>query len=349
MHPKLRLIDIAKKANVSMGTVDRVVNNRGKVAKKTEKIILEIMNEFDYQPNLMASSLSSKKKTKFAVLVPKPQGEDYWYKILSGVETSEKAVMEFGVEISKFLYDQDDDIQFTELATQILARQFDGVLLAPIFYREALEFVQILEKENIPFVFIDSLIEDTHPLCSISQDNFQSGLLAAKLLDYGLNDGDEILSISHLTQNDNFDIKLERSNGFKSFFESKTKDRRTIHSVEIISSKFEKLAAILDEKFIQLPNIKGIFIDNSKAHWVARYLQENNISSVNLVGFDFIDQNIKFLKEGLIDFILFDYVENQGKIGLQTLFDHIIKKQKTVPIINMPVHIVAKENLEGFL
>ena len=64
-----------------MGTVDRVVNKRGKVATKTEKLILEIMNEFDYQPNLMASSLSSKKKTKFAVLIPKPQGEDYWSKI----------------------------------------------------------------------------------------------------------------------------------------------------------------------------------------------------------------------------------------------------------------------------
>ena len=43
MNPKIRLIDIAKKANVSLGTVDRVVNNRGNVATKTEKKIRDIM------------------------------------------------------------------------------------------------------------------------------------------------------------------------------------------------------------------------------------------------------------------------------------------------------------------
>lgn len=349
MSPKLRLIDIAKKANVSLGTVDRVVNNRGKVASKTEKLILEIMNEFDYQPNLMASFLSSKKKTNFAVLIPKPQGEDYWNKILSGIETAEKAVTEFGVEVSKFLYDQDDDVQFKELALQILETRFDGVLLAPLFHREAKEFVQRLEKENIPFVFIDSFIEQTQPVCSVSQNNFQSGMLAAKLLDYGIKQGDEILSISYLTHNDNFDIMQERSNGFKSYFDTRTKEKRILHPLEIISSKFEKLAALLDEKFIQLPNIKGIFIDNSKAHWVARYLHENNISSVILVGFDLIKQNIRYLQDGIIDFILFDYVEKQGEMGLQILFDHIIKKKKTALRINMPIHIVTKENLEGFL
>lgn len=349
MKPKLRLIDIAKKANVSLGTVDRVVNKRGKVAPKTEKLILGIMNEFDYQPNLMASSLSSKKKVNFAVLIPKPQGEDYWNKILSGIESAEKAVKEFGVVISKFLYDQDDDLQFTELATRILETKYDGILVAPRFHKEAKEFVQSLEEEGIPYLFIDTNIEDTHPLCSISQNDFQSGELAAKLIDYGIESGDEILSISNLTNTDNFDLMQERTSGFKSFFETSVKSKRVIHSLEIVNLKFENLTLLLDEKLAQCPNIKGIFINNSKAHAVARYLNENNISTIKLVGFDLIEQNIKYLQNGIIDFILFDYAENQGEIGLQILFDHIMKKKKTTPKINMPIHIVAKENLKGFL
>jgi len=348
MSFKPRLIDIARKANVSLGTVDRVVNGRGKVASKTEKLILEIIQEFDYQPNLMASSLSSKKKTKFAVLVPKPQGEDYWHKIYCGIETAEKVVREFGVKVSKFLYDQDDDIQFTNLAFQILEARFDGVLLAPLLFREANLFLINLEKENIPFVFIDALIKDTHPLCSISQDNFQSGVLAAKLLDYGIEKGEEVLSISHRKQNDNIEIIAERSNGFKYFFETLTFDKRVVHSLEIVSANYERFAALLHEKLIQLPNIKGIFIHNSKAHWVARYLHENNRSAIKLIGFDLIEQNIKYLHNGIIDFILFDSVEKQGELGLKILFDHIIKREKTTSMINMPIHIVAKENLEGF-
>lgn len=345
----MRLVDIAKKANVSLGTVDRVVNKRGKVAPKTEKIIQEIIDEFGYEPNLRASSLSSKKKTKFAVLVPKPQGEDYWNKILTGIESAEKTFAEFGVEIPKYLYDEEDDIQFKELASQILAEQYDGVVLVPVFQKEAREFVNNLEQRNIPYVFIDSVIEGTSPLCSISQNDFQSGVLAAKFLNYCMEDGDEILMISHLTHTDNYDIMQERLNGFKSYFETTAKDKRVIRSLEIVNPKYEKLAVLLNEELKQFPKIKGIFKANSRIHWVARYLSENNISTIKLVGFDLIEQNVRYLQNGMIEFILFDYAQNQGEMGLQILFDHILKKKETVQRINMPIHIVAKENLEGFI
>ena len=345
----MRLVDIAKKANISLGTVDRVVNGRGKVAPETEKIIRDIINEFGYVPNLRARSLSSKKKTNFAVLVPKPQGEDYWYKILSGIQTAEKAIKELGINVLEFLYDQDDDIQFTELATQILRNHFDGVLLAPLFTKEARSLVNKLEKENIPYVFIDSSIEKTHPLSSICLNDFQSGVLAAKLLNYCLYKDDEILAISNLKYAEHFELIQDRANGFKSYFEPKINNDRIIHSFEIINPKYEKLAGMLEEKLVQFPKIKGIFIDNSKAHWVARFLNENNILNMKLVGFDLIEQNIKYLQNGTIEFILFDYAEKQGEMGIQVLFDHILKKKETTRQINMPIHLVTKENLQGFL
>jgi LacI family transcriptional regulator len=349
MTQKARLIDIAKKAKVSIGTVDRVVNKRGKVAPETEKLILEIMSEFNYQPNLMASSLSSKKKTVFAVLLPKPQGEDYWQKILSGIKKAEKSIKEFSVEVIEFLYEQDDDIRFAELASQMLETRFDGILLAPAFPKEAKRFVLSLEERNIPYIFIDSTIEDTNPLCSISQNVFQSGVLAAKLIEYGLGNKDEVLLISNLKYADNFELIQERSNGFKSFFKTKQTGKRIVHSLEIVNPKYENLAVLLKEKLLQLPGIKAIFIDNSKSHWVARYLNEHTISTIRIVGFDLIEQNIKCLQNGSIDFLLFDYAENQGEMGIQILFDKVVKKKSTPQKINMPIHIVTKENLEGFL
>jgi LacI family transcriptional regulator len=349
MISKIRLIDIAKKANVSLGTVDRVVNNRGKVAPQTELKIRRILEEFDYQTNLMASSLSSKKKPVFNVLVPKPQGEDYWYKILTGIETTEKSIMQFGIKITKSLYDQDDNIQFAGLASQILKTSCDGVLLAPLFHKEAKGFVNDLEKQNIPYVLIDSPIEGSQSLCSISQDYFQSGVLAAKLIDYGLNRNDELLSISNLMYSDYFEHVQERLNGLKYFFETQTTKKRTIHFLEIVNPKFDKLATILKEKLLQFPKIKSIFIDNSKAHWVGRILDENKISEIKLIGFDLIEQNIRYLQNGIIDFILFDYAENQGEQGLQFLFDYVVLKKTISKEIKMPIYIITKENLEGFL
>ena len=221
------------------------------------------------------------------------------------------------MEITEFLFDQDDDLQFAEMAKQILKAHYDGVLLVPAFQKEARDFVTLLGKNKIPYVFIDLMIEDAAPLCSISQNNFQSGFLAARLLNYIIESGGEILLIKQLMLADNFDLVQERLKGFMSFFEAEFVEKRIIHSIEIPNPKYEKLAIFLNEKLLQFPKIKGIFIANSKTHWIARYLRENGVSTIKLVGFDLIEQNIRYLKDGIIEFILFDYAEKQGEMGLR--------------------------------
>jgi LacI family transcriptional regulator len=349
MAVKYRMIDIARKANVSIGTVDRVINGRGKVAKDTEKQILAILKEFNYQPNLMASSLSSKKHFRFAILLPKPFGEDYWYKIHLGIERTEKAIAGYNVEIIHFLYEQFDDAQFNEFAVQILEGQFDGVLMAPVFYQDTLKFIKNLEFQKTPYVFIDTFIQSVNPICTITQDVFQSGALAAKLLDYCLRESEEILSVNIIANIGNMQHAEERSNGFNQYLKSKSKNNRVIHHLELVNPIYEKLSLLLTEKLKQYPQIKGIFINNSRAHLIARYLTEYNIPSIKLIGYDLIERNIEYLKTGVIDFLLCDNLENQGEMGLNTLYERIVKKKPIPDKIEMPLNIVTKENLAGIL
>ena len=53
--------EIARRANVSLATVDRVINNRGGVSKKTKEKIELIIKELNYQPNILARRLASPK------------------------------------------------------------------------------------------------------------------------------------------------------------------------------------------------------------------------------------------------------------------------------------------------
>lgn len=56
----IRIVDIAKMAGVSVGTVDRVIHNRGRVSEENRKKVQAILEMVHYQPNLMARSLASK-------------------------------------------------------------------------------------------------------------------------------------------------------------------------------------------------------------------------------------------------------------------------------------------------
>ena len=44
---KVSIKDVAKRAGVSIGTVDRVIHNRGRVSEKTQKKVLKICREMD--------------------------------------------------------------------------------------------------------------------------------------------------------------------------------------------------------------------------------------------------------------------------------------------------------------
>jgi hypothetical protein len=52
--------EIARRANVSIGTVDRVIHNRKGVSENTKQKINSIIEELNFQPNKMASLLASR-------------------------------------------------------------------------------------------------------------------------------------------------------------------------------------------------------------------------------------------------------------------------------------------------
>ena len=75
---RVRIKDIAKMADVSVGTVDRVIHGRSGVSESSRKRVEEILKQLDYQPNMYASALASNKKYAFACLLPLHEKGEYW-------------------------------------------------------------------------------------------------------------------------------------------------------------------------------------------------------------------------------------------------------------------------------
>src|SRR5664279_6289090 len=69
---KSRIKDIARIAGVSIGTVDRVIHNRGEVAEKTRLKVERILKDTNYSPNVMAQVLKSKRRFHIVSLLPTP-------------------------------------------------------------------------------------------------------------------------------------------------------------------------------------------------------------------------------------------------------------------------------------
>ena len=189
--------EIARRANVSIGTVDRVIHNRTGVSENTKSNILEIMKELDYQPNILARRLASKKLLKFATLIPSMSQEtEFWKVPLKGIVQAETEIKQYGIEIAKYFYDQNDKNSFVIQSKKILETEIDGLLVAPIFIEESLEFAKSCNQLKIPQVFINSDIPNESRLSYIGPDLYQSGYLSARLTNYALPESSKILIIN---------------------------------------------------------------------------------------------------------------------------------------------------------
>ena len=89
---KTRIKDIAERAGVSTGTVDRVLHNRPNVSPKALEKVQKALEEMDYKPNVYASALAYNRDYHFVSIIPKHESEAYWQEIETGAsEATERA------------------------------------------------------------------------------------------------------------------------------------------------------------------------------------------------------------------------------------------------------------------
>lgn len=86
---KITIVDVAKKANVSVATVSRVMNGNYPVKEETKKKVLEIIEELKYIPNMQARELTKQKSATIGVVVPSINNM-FFPEVINGIESSLK-------------------------------------------------------------------------------------------------------------------------------------------------------------------------------------------------------------------------------------------------------------------
>lgn len=79
------LKDVAREAGLTVGTVSRVLNNRGYISGQTREKVYDVMKRLNYQPNEMARSLSKQKSNTIGVIVPHIV-HPFFSKVISNLE-----------------------------------------------------------------------------------------------------------------------------------------------------------------------------------------------------------------------------------------------------------------------
>jgi LacI family transcriptional regulator len=349
-HRKTRIKDIARLAGVSIGTVDRVIHNRGEVAEKTRINILELLEQTNYSPNLVAQVLKSRKPCHLVSLLPSPSKDNwFWSKHPGGMIRALEELDPFPITLSQVTFDMESEEDFLNKASEVLNLNPDGVLFAPIFKAESLSFCSKLQLAKIPFVFIDGYLENTDFLAYIGENTFQSGRVAGELVDLITPEDSDILIVTIARNIRNVHHLTGRSEGFLSYFKNNGKNKGRKINLNIQHPGAGAVSEAIGKAFLDNPMIGSIFITGSRSYLIAMHLGKNQLNKVNLVGYDLLDQNVKYLKTGHIRFLIGQRPDEQTYKGIKKLFEYLSLHRTPDKIEYLPVDIVTSENADFFI
>jgi LacI family transcriptional regulator len=334
--------EIARRANVSIATVDRVIHKRTGVSIKTRDKINKIITDLDYQPNLLARRLASRKTIRIGTLIPKIGGESsFWEAPLRGIEQAESELRQMGIIIEKTFFDQEDKESFIKQSRLVLKNKPDGILVAPSFVDEAIEFTNLCKQLHIPYVFINSDIPQQKSLCYIGPDLYRSGYLAGNLISYLVNDHHEILIVNVTKELEDRHHLMRKEEGLRAYFNEQGRTNR-ISTMDILQFDSQSIENSLSAA-LKNTNIRVLFVTNSRVAVIASYLKKFK-HDVLLVGYDFLKENIDYLNEGVINFLICQKPVEQAYRGVMSLYQHLVLSSNVEDIYLMPIDIITKEN-----
>jgi len=331
--------EIAKMAGVSIGTVDRVLHGRNRVAPDTREKIEAIVKNAGFAPDPIARHLKRNKTYLFAALVPKGNEDSgYWGFAAEGIETAAAEIKSFKVSVVVEEFDRYARASFLAAAERVSAARPDGILLAPVLPEEARKFTGGLK---VPYAYFDASLPGTSPLVAIGQDAFRGGILAARLASlFSERAGPLGVVVVH---GEDFHISRRRD-GFLSAV-SRTGRRASVAecaSLEDDAVAEETLETLLRRE----PRMAGVFVTNASAHRLAAAASGiRKKRGFAVIGYDLVPENERMLRSGGLDAIISQNPWLQAKSGILALHRSLVLRQAVETRLEMPLEIFLEENL----
>lgn len=313
---------IAERAGVSIGTVDRVLHNRPYVKAEVRERVMQVMEELDYRPNLMASALAMSGTPRRLALI-RPEWKDYvGGEIDAGVARFREEHRDYSVAVTVRLYPQEDTARCLELLDEEIQNGAQAVALCASDSRETREKVAELVESRIPVVTFNSDIPAAPRLCYVGENAHHAGRVAGEIAAKFLRPGDPLLLVyagpsyaGHKARADGF---LERlaEHGF----------RREDCRIAVTHNDYDETLLAVETALQENPALAYVYMANlSVPACVEAIRRQGRTGQVHVLSHDSGPDIRQLLKAGEVDFSIDQDLAFQSYQALSILFRNLVE------------------------
>lgn len=342
---RITLKMIAQAAGVSIGTVDRAINDRPGIKQESKEYVLEVANTLGYRPNKFASALSRHNTIRLAIVFPSRTNK-FYSDIEDGIDQATDELRDYGIEVDKIRYNQSDVEAVQACVDRIRHEQYDGVAMNAEGKMTRVHMDSISEA-GIPIISFNTDLEGSKRLFFIGNSAQQSGKVAAELLNSFLHERGLVATIGNYY---NAMPHQGRFAGFHEFIQEYKSDMQIIQCEECQSDTeiaCNNLCAVITKK----PKIKGIFCTgHTPTIGAIDALRKLDRADIKLIGYDVSQITAEAVSEGVCDALLYQDPFEQGYQATRLLARHILEdwtpSQKHLYI---ETQIIVRSNISSYI
>jgi LacI family transcriptional regulator len=337
--------EIAAKSGVSIGTVYRVLHQRGRFSRETAERVRRVATELGYKKNIYASNLSRSRTYRIAVLMPDPSHDNrYWQQPHDGITAAIASLEQYRLARLDCFYDEHDPASFQTQLRAALDSRPDALILAPSL-AAACEDAITSESLAMPHVIIDTLVPNTGRIGFVGQDSFASGLAAGRLLELMAPARGHVVAVRSLPASSHIERRIR---GVVEYLSGPA--RLPVHEVDVDFADAVASRAAVEKILGSRPEPDAWFVSNSNASILSDMLDGHHCASRRaIVGYDLVPENVEALRDGRLAFLLSQRPDEQGRLAVEMIYRAVILGEHEPNDRFLPIDIVSPQTVDSHL
>ncbi len=314
---------IAERAGVSRGTVDRALNNRGRINPEVAEMVKRTAQEMGYVHKARKRKKTPGGKKKIGI-VTQLSGSSFMLEVKRGIRTGKKELEDLGIEV---LVKENTSVHEEEqlrAIDELVKEGIQGLALMPVdseAIREKLNW--LVNEKNISVVTFNSDIVGTKRCCFVGMDNKLSGQTAAGLFGMMTRGVGKILVITGYFSSM---LNNSRVDGFVEEIK-KISPKLEIAGVQGSFNNTEEVRKIIENAMMSISGINGIFVVSGGQEGIVEAFKNLGVEQrPYVVIYDQTKKNEKLLKDNVADFLIDQNGFEQGYRPQRILADILLNE-----------------------
>ena len=321
MDKRVTIKDIAEEAGVSISSVHQALHGKSGVSEATRNKIMQLAEEMNYRPNVLASSLKSEPRSVAVILPAADIGSRYYFqKMWEAVDDYEATAADYNITLVRFTCDSKDGAM-----KYFDPEDYSGVVSVGLreYFQES-DFERV-SNPGIPVVLVDNDSLGFERLCCVQADAHVVGRVTAELLLDMVHRLDGKIIVSGVGPS--YENRRLTEGAVSEYFEEEGLADKLLflnfdHDDEECQQEVEK--AIRDNR------IAGACAVNSRSTAVLGKAIRNTgrAGAFPFIGSGLFEESRKFLHDNVITALVDKKPYDQCRTALKTMTDYLVKNEQ---------------------